>query len=252
MEKRTFKIPVGNIPEEEQEAYIRKVVARFKESVEFPKDYVFPDIKGMDSDITHASHYSRVVPNSQSFESLTNLVVLYDLKPEDLTKEYLLTGFKNTVERGLDIQKIDNSKENLPIIFKSIEDVTHLIENDPRMSLSMLVSIIKSTIASGYDLKMKTDMTKKDVYSRVDGELDYQELKWVVRRDANGTPDESKPPAEWINYMEYHIAKAKEQVYLLEDEEALAEIRKVVALGVRALMIHGCPERVIPEELKNQ
>ena len=52
--------------------------------------------------------------------------------------------------------------------------------------------------------------------------------------------------------MEYHIAKAKEQVYLLEDEEALAEIRKVVALGVRALMIHGCPERVIPEELKNQ
>ena len=39
------------------------------------------------------------------------------------------------------------------------------------------------------------------------------------------------------------MKQAKEAVYNLEDEEALAQIRKVVALGVRALMIHGCPER---------
>jgi len=95
-------------------------------------------------------------------------------------------------------------------------------------------------------------MEKNEVYKRVDGELEYQELKWVVRREENGTPDESKPPAEWINYMEYHISQAKNGVYMLNDKEALEQIRKVVALGVRCLTIHGCPERVIPEELKNQ
>ena len=95
-------------------------------------------------------------------------------------------------------------------------------------------------------------MKKKKVYKRVDGELDYQQLRWVVRRDANGTPDESKPPAEWISYMQQHINDANKAVYDLDDEEAMAQIRKVVALGVRALMIHGCPERVIPDELLNQ
>ena len=94
-------------------------------------------------------------------------------------------------------------------------------------------------------------MEKIKVYERVDGELDYQELRLVVRRDANGTPDESKPPAEWINYMQHHVNEANTAVYNLDDEEALAKIRKVVALGVRALMIHGCPEREIPEELLN-
>jgi len=95
----------------------------------------------------------------------------------------------------------------------------------------------------------KINMEKQEVYNRVDGELKYQDLRWVPRREANGTPDEAKPPAEWINYMEFHIAEAKKEVYHLNDNEALAQIRKVVALGVRALMIHGCPERVIPEDL---
>lgn len=95
-------------------------------------------------------------------------------------------------------------------------------------------------------------MKKSKVYKRVDGELDYQNLKWVVRREANGTPDESKPPSEWVNYMQHHMNEANKAIYHLEDEEALAEIRKVVALGVRALMIHGCPERIIPDELLNQ
>jgi len=97
--------------------------------------------------------------------------------------------------------------------------------------------------------KKQITMLKNEVYERVDGELLYQDKRWVVRREENGTPDESKPPAEWINYMEFHIAEAKREVYFLNDEEALAQIRKVVALGVRALMIHGCPERVIPEDL---
>ena len=92
-------------------------------------------------------------------------------------------------------------------------------------------------------------MERKDVYECIDTERDYQDLRWSPLREANDTPDESKPPAEWINYMEWHIGLAKKAVYLLNDEEALAEVRKVAALAVRCLEIHGCPERVIPEDL---
>jgi hypothetical protein len=46
--------------------------------------------------------------------------------------------------------------------------------------------------------------------------------------------------------MEYHISKAKEHVYHLDSVGALAEIRKVGALAVRTMEIHGCPERVMP------
>jgi len=95
-------------------------------------------------------------------------------------------------------------------------------------------------------------MERTEVYKRLDTERDYQDLRWTPRRETNGTPDEQKPPAEWINYMEFHLSKAKEAVYFLRDEEALAEVRKVAALAVRCLELHGCPERVIPEELLNQ
>ena len=195
------------------------------------------------------TRYSRVVPNSQSFESLSNILVSWEYQPSELTKEYLLTGFRNTLRRGFEIKKINELKEDLPIIYKSIYDIIHLIENGEDVSLNMIVSIIKSTIASGYDLKNVKDMEKFEVYNRVDGELEYQDKRWVIRRDENGTPDESKPPAEWLIYMDEHMKQANRAVYNLNEEEALAQIRKVVALGVRALMIHGCPERVIPEDL---
>ena len=94
-------------------------------------------------------------------------------------------------------------------------------------------------------------MLRKDVYKCIDKERNYQDLRWSPERTKNGTPDEEKPPAEWINYIEYHLSKAKEMVYYLKDEEALAEIRKVAALAVRCLELHGCPERTIPEDLLN-
>jgi len=196
--------------------------------------------------------YMQIVPNSHSFGSLSNIEVHYDIKPEELTPEYLLVGFRNTLERGSEIRKIDKTKKDLPIIFKSVADVIHLIENDPHFSLSMLVSIIRSTIASGYDLKSERKMERTEVYDRIDTERQYQDLRWTPRRAANGVADNEKPPAEWINYMEFHLTEAKNAVYHLNDEEALAQVRKVAALAVRCLELHGCPERVIPEELLSQ
>lgn len=84
-------------------------------------------------------------------------------------------------------------------------------------------------------------MERKEVYSIIDGERSYQDIRRKSQYDI--VPDEEKFVAEWIIYMEHHLNKAKELVYNLNNENALAEIRKVTALGVRAMEIHGCPER---------
>jgi len=95
-------------------------------------------------------------------------------------------------------------------------------------------------------------MEREKVYECLDEERLYQDLRWSPRRDKNDTPDESKPPAEWINYIEFHLNEAKREVYLLNEEAALGHVRKLAALGVRCLEIHGCPERIIPDELFNE
>ena len=204
--------------------------------------------------MSEQTRYSRVVPNSHSFMSLSNLFVSYEYQPDELTLDYLITGFENTLEREMDLCfNVDEMGEAPPsFYFTSITDILTHLNIQVEFDVKDFMVLINSTMRNGFDLKDKNskDMEKKEVYNRVDGELDYQQLRWVVRRDANGTPDETKPPAEWLIYMDEHMRQAKEAIYHLEDEEVMAQIRKVVALGVRALMIHGCPEREIPEELK--
>ena len=86
-------------------------------------------------------------------------------------------------------------------------------------------------------------MERKIVYTILDRECKYQDDKWTDSNIEQGIPDDEKPVAEWINYMEFHISKAKDAVYHLNTNAALAEIRKVTALGVRAIEFNGCPER---------
>lgn len=86
-------------------------------------------------------------------------------------------------------------------------------------------------------------MKRIEIYKRIDDERDYQDAKWGHRRTLDDTPDEENPIAEWINYIEYHVSKAKNCVYHLDTEGATVELRKVAALAVRAMEIHGCPER---------
>ena len=91
-------------------------------------------------------------------------------------------------------------------------------------------------------------MERKMVYERIDAERDYQDSRWDLREKFNTTPDNEKSIAEWILYMEHHLNLAKGFVYSLNEHSALAEIRKVTALGVRAMEIHGCPSRKFPVE----
>lgn len=86
-------------------------------------------------------------------------------------------------------------------------------------------------------------MEKEEVYKRINGELIYQDLRWKNNLRPDGVPDEEKPVAEWLNYIEYHLDKAKNYNYHLDKNNSLHELRKVAALAIRALMIHGCPLR---------
>jgi len=198
-----------------------------------------------------STFYMQTVPNSHSFGSLLNILTTfeYESEIENRTRDYFLIGFKNTFKNEREIGLVGTLANNGPV-FSCIQDIIMFLENN--YDEKTFITTIQNTLNNGLDLKSKRKMERRDVYKCLDTERDYQDLRWTPRKETNGIPDEQKPPAEWINYMEFHLAKAKEAVYFLREEEALAEVRKVAALAVRCLELHGCPERVIPEELLNQ
>lgn len=86
-------------------------------------------------------------------------------------------------------------------------------------------------------------MDRLEIFNRITGERLYQDLMYVNRED--GVPDNEKPVSEWLNYIEYHLHKAKQYNYKLSKEESLHELRKIAALAVAAMEVHGCPAREI-------
>lgn len=90
-------------------------------------------------------------------------------------------------------------------------------------------------------------MERTEVYRLIDGERDYREQRWdndtETRSGKGDVPDKEKSIAEWLNYIEFHLDEAKHAVYALEPKKAKASIRKIAALAVCAMEIHGAPER---------
>jgi hypothetical protein len=266
--KMTFRIPVGDIPEDKIEEYIRDVAKKLKATVNLPMPdldcgiYNLPD---SDEEIyfppTKSSiNYMQTIPNSHFWTDLSQIVYSIELQlqreanekensdaiyvGEPLTKEYILVGLYNTLHNGYKL------KQSFGQIFTpahyatfiSVEDMIEYVESD-EFNLNDFGNIINNTLGFNFNLTNGRKMERDNVYKRIDGERDYQDKTWVARRTLDGTPDEEKPVAEWINYIEYHLSKAKEKVYHLDTQAALAEIRKVAALAVRAMEIHGAPER---------
>jgi len=86
-------------------------------------------------------------------------------------------------------------------------------------------------------------MDRVKVYERIDQEREYQE---TCRAACNWQPAEGKPPESFVVYMERYLDRAAEATLLAANKnrpEVLANIRKVVALGVACLEVHGCPQR---------
>lgn len=87
-------------------------------------------------------------------------------------------------------------------------------------------------------------MERQEVYRRIDDERAYQEKRWNVGLRDGDVHDAEKSPEVWLLYIEHCLTNAKENAYHLDRESALADIRKIAALAVAALEIHGCPERI--------
>lgn len=225
------------------------------------------------------ANYMQVIPDShywtdlnQILESIKNHYYIMEHLPVEnvyvpepyFTREYILIGLRNSIKNGYKIASmsglltIDIVKND---VFISIVDMISFVEKRPfeqKYDYEDFREKIIATLDCGLNLTNGIKMERKEIYNRLDGERDYQDANWGSRRQMDGTPDEEKPVAEWINYIEYHVSKAKERVYHLDTNGATHELRKIAALAVRAMEIHGCPARQIeagdgtkPTELDN-
>jgi hypothetical protein len=199
-------------------------------------------------------NYMQTVPNSYWWTDLNQILqhskYLKDGvgNVEPLTPEYLLIGLNNSIKHGYKIKQVKNLDLNQPNhkIFISIDKMIDYLNNE-FPNEEEFCEIINTTINVGLNLTNGLKMERREVYKRVDGERNYQDMRWNTNLREGDVPDEEKPVAEWLNYIEYHLSKAKDENYHLNKEASLAELRKITALAVRCLEIHGCPERISTE-----
>jgi hypothetical protein len=81
--------------------------------------------------------------------------------------------------------------------------------------------------------------TRQEVYEALDTEREYQERRW-------GGEDQNRKHevASWILYMQEYLTEAIHTASRSGDETlALDSIRKVTALGVACMEVHGAPHR---------
>lgn len=98
-------------------------------------------------------NYMQVVPNSHSFGSLKNIVVHYEQNPDELTKDYLITGFKNTLKREYELKEFGKPINNEPV-FSSINHIIDYLEY-LAFDSDEFILIINNTIYNNIDLKQK-------------------------------------------------------------------------------------------------
>jgi hypothetical protein len=224
----------------------------------------------------NAAHYMHVIPNSHFWTDLKQITYSIELElsrqkrelevkdnksiyiGEPLTRDYILIGLGNSLMRGYKLKQNKNNSISFElkltssdnVVFNSIEDMIEYAQSD-KFNLEDFSNMISNTINIGFNLTNGRKMERNDVYKRIDAERKYQDLRWSGDLRVGDVPDEEKPVAEWINYIEYHLSKAKDCNYHLKTNHALEEIRKVAALAVRAMEIHGCPERRMPDRIGN-
>lgn len=89
-------------------------------------------------------------------------------------------------------------------------------------------------------------MEREQVYKLIDGEREYQDGRWDAARVKAGKPRRKDYGVveAWILWMEEWLGYArKAAANNIDKAEALANIRKVTALGVACMEVHETPPR---------
>lgn len=73
--------------------------------------------------------------------------------------------------------------------------------------------------------------SREDVYRIIDGERDYSDGIW----ESEDKVDSEKSVAEWLVYMRYHLDQAFNDVYMMSDECAMSQVRRIAGLAVACM-----------------
>jgi hypothetical protein len=95
--------------------------------------------------------------------------------------------------------------------------------------------------------KKEKKETFDEVIDKVKAERDYQDAcvsEYFAHYGKRDAIDCYRPvPAEILMIRHYIDEAAGEWIHNSGDDQALDKIRKVVAIGIRCLEYHGCPDR---------
>lgn len=90
---------------------------------------------------------------------------------------------------------------------------------------------------------MKNTLTRQEVYALIDGEREYQQVRW----DTPENHQHNHSPQEWLTYIEDYTREALHVGCREADdvclEKQMAAIRKIAALAVAAIENIGAPRR---------
>lgn len=86
---------------------------------------------------------------------------------------------------------------------------------------------------------------KQSLIAALDGEREYQLLRWGHLQEDGSLLEPPHSPDEFLLYMQHYLTKAIAAASTQDGPQgALAEMRKVVALGIACFEQHECPDRL--------
>lgn len=87
-------------------------------------------------------------------------------------------------------------------------------------------------------------MKRTEVYEAISSEREYQDtVRKIEEKDT--TPDSEKSVADFIIFIENKLNEAKKNIYNLDKEGALDDIRKIAGICVACGEAHGFKKRNI-------
>jgi hypothetical protein len=97
--------------------------------------------------------------------------------------------------------------------------------------------------------RTRRTLARADVYRAIDSERDYQ-IAMAAKAHGDPSNDGKKKLEEFVLYMDAYMTTLKHELSTVWGPDAYAgplqTLRKVVALGVAAMEIHGAPPRISP------